>query len=369
MFRPTSIAAFAALVTVGGFTLATAQEPKATGGTNQITNSIGMKLTLVPSGEFQMGSVESAEATVAFLQKNYRLGDRELAEDLRVEHPRHRVRITKPFYLGTCHVTCGQFRQFVEDSGYKTDAENGPHRGVSEFDPAASRPGKTVNSVNKNRSWRKASFEQTDEHPVVIVSWNDAVAFCAWLSKKEGKTYRLPTEAEWEYACRAGTMTRYSSGDDPETLATVGNSGRRIIGQDGVGDQSQRRLRVHGARGQVQAQRLRTLRHAWQCPAVVRGLGWRRLLRQVARRRSARPGQRRCNARFQSPALHVPCHAGQFLGRWAGLRPFRLSLPGPPGRTGPLHWLPRCQDPVAIWRMSVLPFAACLFPFCPNRAQ
>ena len=58
---------------------------------------------------------------------------------------------------------------------------------------------------------------------MVNVSWNDAVAFCKWLSKKEGKTYRLPTEAEWEYACRAGTTTRYYSGDDPETLAKVGN--------------------------------------------------------------------------------------------------------------------------------------------------
>ena len=74
-------------------------------------------------------------------------------------------------------------------------------------------------------TWRSPGFKQEDDHPVVLVSWNDAVAFCDWLStdKEEGRIYRLPTEAEWEYSCRAGQATRYSSGDDPESLATVGN--------------------------------------------------------------------------------------------------------------------------------------------------
>ncbi len=67
------------------------------------------------------------------------------------------------------------------------------------------------------------AFEQTDEHPVVNVSWNDAVAFCEWLSQKEGELYRLPTEAEWEYACRAGTTTQFYGGDNPELLSELGN--------------------------------------------------------------------------------------------------------------------------------------------------
>jgi formylglycine-generating enzyme required for sulfatase activity len=72
-------------------------------------------------------------------------------------------------------------------------------------------------------TWRNPGFTQSDDHPVVNVGWNDAVAFCQWLSGKEGHTYRLPTEAQWEYACRAGTTRRYYNGDDPERLAQVGN--------------------------------------------------------------------------------------------------------------------------------------------------
>jgi len=183
----------------------------------QITNSIGMKLALIPTGEFKMGSGESAEATAAFFKKTYG-EDLLTVESFKDEHPQHRVWISRPFYLGAYHVTRGQFRQFVADKGYKTDAEKGEKPEAWGFDPDTKEAG-----TKGIYSWRNAGFEQTDEHPVVNVSWNDATAFCKWLSKKEGKTYRLPTEAEWEYACRAGTTTRYSSGDDPETLAIVGN--------------------------------------------------------------------------------------------------------------------------------------------------
>jgi len=216
MLRRTYIAALAVLMALGSLALTAAEEPRVT-SKNGITNSIGMKLTLVPSGEFMMGSGESVEETVAFFTKNY--GMVYLTADLfKDEHPQHRVRITKPFYLGTYHVTRGQFRQFVKDSAYKTDAEKGEEPGAYGWNSK-----KEQFDFSKDYSWRNAGFEQTDEHPVVNVSWNDAVAFCKWLSRKEGKSYRLPTEAEWEYACRAGTTTRYHSGDDPETLAEVAN--------------------------------------------------------------------------------------------------------------------------------------------------
>jgi formylglycine-generating enzyme len=217
MFRQTCRGGLLAMATLGGLALATAREPKAANAEKRIINSIGMELTLIPSGEFTMGSGESARGTADFFRKNYEnLRRADFFED---EHPQHRVRITKPFYLGTYHVTLGQFRRFVTDTGYKTDAEKGGEINGGVGWSAA----KKRFELNEKYSWRNAGWFQTDDHPVVNVSWNDAVAFCKWLGRKEDRRYRLPTEAEWEYACRAGTTTRYCNGDDPETLAKVAN--------------------------------------------------------------------------------------------------------------------------------------------------
>ena len=110
---------------------------------------------------------------------------------------------------------------------YKTEAERDGKGGY----------GWTGTKFEQRKSfvpWSWGFSDQTEDHPVVNVTWNDAEAFCKWLSDQEGVTYRLPTEAEWEYACRAGTTTMYYHGDDPEGLRFVGNSAdqcnKRILG-------------------------------------------------------------------------------------------------------------------------------------------
>ena len=183
---------------------------------------VKMELVLIPAGQFMMGSGESAEDTAAYFNKTYRksfpadLDEGVEAKSFMSEHPQHEVRITKPYYMSTYPVTRGQFKHFVAETGYKTDKDKDMKLLAWGWDSD-----KKQFSNDEKYSWRDTGFKQTDEHPVINVTWNDAVAFCNWLSKKEGKAYRLPTEAEWEYSCRAGTTTRYLSGDDPKTLSKV----------------------------------------------------------------------------------------------------------------------------------------------------
>jgi formylglycine-generating enzyme required for sulfatase activity len=128
------------------------------------------------------------------------------------------VRLTTGFYLGRHEVTIGQFRTFVDDTGYETDAERDGEGGWGWDDTRD-----TFVHGDPKYSWKNNGYEDDDNYPVVNVSWNDAVAFCKWLSEKEGTLYHLPSEAQWEYACRAGSATRFGYGDGDEEMAAFGN--------------------------------------------------------------------------------------------------------------------------------------------------
>ena len=167
------------------------------------TNRLGITLVWIPPGEFLMGSPRYEE----------RRDD---------DEAQHRVRIARPFYLGVYEVTVGQFRQFVRETGYRTDLEKRPPREQQVPDPEI--------DVAHYRalSWRDPCFARTEDLPVTCVSWNDATAFCSWLSAREGNEYRLPTEAEWEYACRAGTRTWFWTGNDDTSVFSAGRTARVI---------------------------------------------------------------------------------------------------------------------------------------------
>lgn len=171
------------------------------------TNSIGMPLVLIPAGEFQMGQ-EFAKADPPTARGDWRSKD---FSTVKIEHePVHRVLLAKPYYFGATEVTYQQFSEFVAATGFITDAERTAGWG-REDKGWVRRPG---------YSWKSMGQRVSDpDQPVINVSWNDAVAFCAWLTEHDplGK-YRLPTEAEWEFACRAGSTTRYYFGDDAEQL-------------------------------------------------------------------------------------------------------------------------------------------------------
>lgn len=141
------------------------------------TNSIGMEVVLIPAGSFQMGSPDSDQEARAF------------------EKPQHRVTLSQAFYLARFEVTQAQWEAVMGASAYTLDRSN-PYYGLPGMAERITRP----------------------DHPATV-SWNDAQAFIARLNAREGhQRYRLPTEAEWEYAARAGTTTAYSFGDDAHQL-------------------------------------------------------------------------------------------------------------------------------------------------------
>jgi formylglycine-generating enzyme required for sulfatase activity len=139
---------------------------------------VGPDLVLIPTGRFQMGSHDHEHATAikAGAQKNW----------LDRETPQHWVGIEQPIAMGRFPVTVGQWRQFVRATGWESQSDT---------------------------DWRAPGFAQDDNSPVIGVSWMDVQLYLRWLSGMTGQTYRLPSEAEWEYACRAGTKTAFSTGD------------------------------------------------------------------------------------------------------------------------------------------------------------
>ena len=153
-------------------------------------------MVVLPPGHFLMGTPKDEQG------RNTREG------------PQHWVTLRKPFAMGRCEITVAQFRRFVEETGYVTEAEKPDGEGCSIGTLAVGKFPRNSDLVKfeqrKGIGWRQPGFPQTDQHPVVCVSHGDALAYADWLSLRTGGHYRLPTEAEWEYAVRSTpTLERY----------------------------------------------------------------------------------------------------------------------------------------------------------------
>ncbi|GAC1658207.1 MAG: hypothetical protein NVS4B3_25380 [Gemmatimonadaceae bacterium] len=137
---------------------------------------------------------------------------------------------TPALWVGRTPITMAQFREFVDETNYQTDAEN----------PAGNGPGRVGGhgwSEEQHRfegwfpqyTWRYSGWPLTDQHPASNISWNDAMKFCEWLAAKVVRNARLPTTLEWDRATRAGTSTAYFSGEDPATLEGFANVADRSL--------------------------------------------------------------------------------------------------------------------------------------------
>jgi formylglycine-generating enzyme required for sulfatase activity len=151
------------------------------------------EMVVVPAGRFVMGAAQGEEEAEG------------LEEKMRGRAtPRRNVQIAQPFALGRLEVTRGQFAAFARETGH----DGGKSCWTIEDGKWESRDG---------RNWRAPGFAQDDTHPVSCVSWDDAQAYVAWLSRRTRQAYRLPSDAEWEYAARAGTTSRRPWGNAADT--------------------------------------------------------------------------------------------------------------------------------------------------------
>lgn len=169
----------------------------------KVTNRIGMEFALIQEGSFLMGSHVSPEEIA--------LRHGVDTDFYKSEYPVHTVKISESFYLQTTEMTVGQWRKFINETGYKTEAE--------EYGGAWIWGGFVTFERDKKSYWNNPGFFQDDDHPITCVTWDDAQELIKWLNRIDiNHKHRLPSEAEWEYACRAGSITDYSFGDDSSVL-------------------------------------------------------------------------------------------------------------------------------------------------------
>jgi len=171
----------------------------------------------------------SLEPEMAPISKGcFQMGSPASEKDRDQDERRHPVCV-EAFEIGKYEVTVGEFKQFVSAMGYQTEGE----RNVGEQGCYAWSATEGKWGWREGVDWRQPGYETSDAHSVVCVSWNDAMAYVAWLSKQTGRSYRLPTEAEREYAARAGTTSARYWGDDPDRACRYANVADQTGGPGG----------------------------------------------------------------------------------------------------------------------------------------
>lgn len=158
----------------------------------------------------------------------YKMGD-SFGDGEADEKPVHTVCVDD-FYMGKFEVTVGEFRRFVNDTGYRTEAEKNTGGVIGCF-AFVQDDKEEIYSWQEWANWKKPNKYQDNEdnHPVTCVSWNDAQEYIIWKDRKEGQSYRFPTEAEWEYAARGWTQTRNYWGNDKDDVCKYANVADRTL--------------------------------------------------------------------------------------------------------------------------------------------